>query len=118
MLRVSANKTESEIDINMIMGDETPGHTDIKYAKELMEFAGSLASQNEGELKSARDNLVAVAGEAVLVDTAGVAANFQRMVRIADATGIPVDSNDNEISNKVRADLDLYRFDQLESETS
>lgn len=114
MLRVSANKTESEIDINMIMGEDTLGHTDIKYAKELMEFAGSLASRSEDDLKTAREDLVAVAGEAVLVDAAGVAANFQRMVRIADCTGIPVDSNENEISNKVRADLDLYQFDQLE----
>ncbi|MFT7685678.1 MAG: phosphoribosylcarboxyaminoimidazole (NCAIR) mutase [Candidatus Azotimanducaceae bacterium] len=112
MLRVSAKKTESNIDINMIMGTESDAHSDIKHAHELMQFAGALASQNESELKVARDELVKQAGAKVLVDAAGVAANFQRMVRIADATGIPVDSNDNEISNKVRAELDLYQFDQ------
>lgn len=113
MLRVSANKTNSEIDINMIMGDESLDHTDIEFARELMNFASSLASRDETSLKTARDNLVAIAGDAVLIDAAGVAANFQRMVRIADATGIPVDSNSNEISNQVRTDLDLYQFDQL-----
>jgi len=113
MLRVSANKTDSKIDINMVMGEESHNDTDIQYAKELMEFAGSLASRDEEKLKIARDKLATIAGELVLVDAAGVAANFQRMVRIADSTGIPVDSNDNEISNAVRADLDLYQFDQL-----
>jgi len=116
MLRVSANKTESNIDINMIMGKENQSHTDIEHARELMKFAGSLASRDEEKLKVAREKLALAAGEAALVDAAGVAANFQRMVRIADATGIPVDSNDNEISNEVRKDLDLYQFDQLAPE--
>jgi len=112
MLRVSANKTESDIDINMIMGSEEESHSDIQYAHELMQFAGSLASRDESALEVARDELLSQAGPRVLVDAAGVAANFQRMVRIADAAGIPVDSNDNEISNQVRSDLNLYKFDQ------
>ncbi|MFT5210252.1 MAG: hypothetical protein ACI9CE_001977 [Flavobacterium sp.] len=112
MLRVSANKTESDIDINMIMGSEAASHSDIQYARELVQFAGSLASRDESALKEARDALFSQAGPSVLVDVAGVAANFQRMVRIADAVGIPVDSNDNEMSNQVRSDLDLYKFDQ------
>jgi len=112
MLRVSANKTASDIDITMIMGVESEVDSDIKFANELMQFAGALASRDENSLEAARDELIKQAGPKVLVDAAGVAANFQRMVRIADATGIPVDSNDNEISNKVRADLDLYQFEQ------
>jgi hypothetical protein len=112
MLRVSANETESDIDINMIMGSEAASHSDIQYARELVQFAGSLASRDESALKEARDALFSQAGPSVLVDVAGVAANFQRMVRIADAVGIPVDSNDNEMSNQVRSDLDLYKFDQ------
>ena len=112
MLRVSANKTGSDIDINMIMGKVEKDSSDIPFAFELMEFAAGLASRDELELNKARDALCKAAGPAALVDAAGVAANFQRMVRIADSIGIPVDSNDNEISNQVRSDLDLYQFDK------
>lgn len=109
MLRVSADATDSEIDINIINGEtnDVPG---IEFEQELMRFAESLASGNEADLTSARSALLKVAGPGVLVDSAGVAANFQRMVRIADAMGIPVDTTSSELSNKVREDLDLYRF--------
>ena len=80
-----------------------------------MQFAETLASRNEPELAIARSQLLSVAGPEVLVDAAGVAANFQRMVRIADAMGIPVDTMDSELSNKVRLDLDLYRFASAEN---
>ena len=44
------------------------------------------------------------------MDAAGVAANFQRMVRIADATGIPVDNMQAELGRNVRAELGIERF--------
>ena len=50
------------------------------------------------------------AGAAVVVDAAAVAANFQRMVRIADSTGIPLDTRSAALSLGVRKELDLGRF--------
>lgn len=109
MLRVSATQTDREIDIQIINGAESelPG---LEFAAELAAFAEAVASMDEKRLKPARESLLANAGPSVLVDAAGVAANFQRMVRIADSMGIPVDSVDNEVSNQVREELDLYRF--------
>jgi hypothetical protein len=46
----------------------------------------------------------------VLVDAAGVAANFQRMVRIADSMGIPIDDTESDLGKSVRSELDLGRF--------
>ncbi len=114
MLRVSANVTESEIDLDMINGAESD-LSDIKFGNELMHFAESVAGGSEAELAQAREELMKVAGPAVLVDAAGVAGNFQRMVRIADSMGIPVDTIDSELSNTVREDLDLYRFKSAEN---
>ena len=114
MLRVSMNKTGKEVDIQVInrsVGDESG----VEFANELAEFAEAVASFDESKLAAARQVLVEAAGPAVLVDAAGVAGNFQRMVRIADSMGIPVDSMDNEISNQVRAELDLYRFKSAEN---
>ena len=49
-------------------------------------------------------------GEEAMVDAAGVASNFQRMVRIADSTGIPLGDYLEERSAEVREQLDLGRF--------
>ena len=114
MLRVSANKTATAIDIGMINGT-SGGTSRLPFGDELMHFAESLAGSDENVLAAARAALLQVAGAEVLVDAAGVAGNFQRMVRIADSMGIPVDSMDNEISNQVREELDLYRFKSAEN---
>jgi len=45
-----------------------------------------------------------------MVDAAGVASNFERMVRIADATGIQLDKHMEVLSQEVREALHLERF--------
>jgi hypothetical protein len=114
MLRVSAMQTERDIDLDLINGDvsETPG---LKFAAELTAFAEAVASMDEAALTAARSALADSAGAAVLVDAAGVAGNFQRMVRIADSMGIPVDDTENEMQNEIREKLDLYRFRSSEN---
>ena len=114
MLRVSANATERDLDLGMINGAE-PEVSTIEHGVELMNFAAAVAGSNEAELEGARAKLLDAAGPEVLVDAAGVAGNFQRMVRIADAMGIPVDPLANELSNEIREDLDLYRFQTAEN---
>ncbi len=109
MLRVSAKTNNQTVDIQSINGNSTAATT-IKHGSELMAFAEAVAGRNAQDLLSNRQRLLAAAGPAVLVDAAGVAANFQRMVRIADATGIPVDDMTTELGQSVRADLALERF--------
>ena len=110
MLRVSAKATNTTIDIQGISGDASAAAQGIEHGPELMRFAESLARRNEPELTAARKDLLEAAGPGVLVDAAGVAANFQRMVRIADSTGIPVDNLDNPLSQQIRADLGIDTF--------
>jgi hypothetical protein len=61
-------------------------------------------------LERARTNLLAAVGPEGLVDTAGIVGNFQRMVRIADSTGIPLDGALDVVSQDVREELELERF--------
>ena len=111
MLRVSAQQTDRTADIRLVNGEASAEVGDIAYARELVAFAESLARRDEPALALARQNLLEQAGAAVLVDTAGVAANFQRMVRIADSAGIPIDQhNHNPLAEGVRTELDLQRF--------
>ena len=59
------------------------------------------------DLEAARAELVACLGETEMVDAASVIGNFQRMVRIADSTGIPVDGLMAEANADVRQQLGL-----------
>ena len=63
-------------------------------------------STDSDALPAAREKLASEMGAEAMVDTAGVASNFQRMVRIADTTGIPPaemgrDDLTEELNNKL-----------------
>lgn len=110
MLSLSADITESEIDLKLVNGDETVAAGDIAHGKALMKFAEAIAVGREDVLVLAREQLLREAGAEVLVDAAGVAANFQRMVRIADATGIPLDATMAALSYGAINELELDKF--------
>ena len=110
MLRVSAKKNETDIDIHGIGGDAASAERGIEFGAQLMQFAEAVAKRDQQTLPAARQNLLDAAGPEVLVDAAGVAANFQRMVRIADSIGIPYDNAESELSQQVTDDLNLTAF--------
>ena len=110
MLSLSADLSDATVNLQMINGDEAATAGDVAHAKALMNFAEAFALRDERALVDARAQLLEEAGAAVLVDAAAVAANFQRMVRIADSTGIPLDERNVALSANVRKELDLERF--------
>jgi hypothetical protein len=112
MLSLSADINNADVNLQMINGDETATDGGVLHAKPLMKFAEALALRDEQALAQARQDLLETAGPQVLVDAACIAGNFQRMVRIADATGIPLDPGNMDMSTEVRAELDfMERFD-------
>ncbi len=114
MLRVSAKTHETEIDIQAIGGSAESAAQGIEFGAELMRFAESVATRDAPALRSSRQALLDAAGPGVLVDAAAVAANFQRMVRIADSIGIPYDDMTSKLGRQVREDLDLTAFASAE----
>ena len=115
MLSLSADFTESDVDLGMVNGDKTASAGDIPHGASLLNFTEAFVSRDEESLTAARDALLAEAGADVLVDTAGVAANFQRMVRIADSTGIPLDERNSVLGYSVIKKLNLERFKSAEN---
>ena len=73
-------------------------------------FAEALVARDELGLGRSREELLAGLGPDGFVDAAAVASNFQRMVRIADATGIPLDAPLQLLSEDLRGELGLGRF--------
>ena len=110
MLSLSADLSDAKVDIKLINGVDEFAGGGIKYGSELMRFAESVARRDQSTLIEAREQLLQAAGTEVLIDTAGVAANFQRMVRIADCTGIPLDERNMALSANVRSELKLEQF--------
>ncbi len=109
---MSADLSNASVDLQMINGERGSASGDVPHANELVAFAEAVARRDdEAVLAPCRNALEQVAGAAALVDVAAVAANFQRMVRIADCTGIPLDAFNVALSADIRKDLKLERFE-------
>ena len=57
---------------------------------ELVAFSEALVRGDDAAIAEARDGLVTAPGETEMMGAPGVASNFERKVRIADATGMPL----------------------------
>lgn len=82
----------------------------MPHGAELTEFAEALVMGDAEALARARVRLAAALGSDGLVDAAAVASNFERMNRIADATGIPLDAPVAALSADIRDTLALDHF--------
>jgi alkylhydroperoxidase family enzyme len=75
----------------------------------LLDFAEAAVVEADN-LTAKRDAVTAKLGEADMIDAAGIIAIFQAAVRIADATGIPLEDAKAEISAEFRKTLGLDAF--------
>lgn len=82
---------------------------EIAHGAELAAFAEAIVSADEFRITNARNVLVACAGDEVMIDAAGIASNFQRMVRIADSTGIALGDFEQPTS-AIRESLGINEF--------
>lgn len=75
----------------------------------LLAFADA-AVGDAADLGEKRDAVRQALGDAATVDAAAVIAIFQAVVKIADATGIPLEDAKAEVSAEFRAELGLDDF--------
>ena len=107
MLRVSSQMTGTEVDVAAVNG---AGHTDAG-----VEHSAGLLAFTEGVMRgdaaaTERERLRAALSPESFVDVAAVIGSFNVVDRIADATGIPLDSVMLAMSQDVRDQLNLARF--------
>ena len=81
----------------------------VPHGDALARFSEAVVEGPAAVLDAARDELTSEMGVAALVDAAAVAANFERMVRIADGTGIELGDALEQFSQDVREELGLER---------
>lgn len=107
MLRESSKTNADTINLDAVMTGEVDGN--IVHADELVTFAEAIVSADTRSITLSREALIAVAGAAAMIDAAGVASNFQRMVRIADSTGITLGRFEQD-TETLRDELGINEF--------
>lgn len=110
MLRASIEYHGSNGDLRAVTEGSKIGDGGIAHGEKLAAFAEAAVTGDSAQLATARDGLRAAIGSEGLVDAAAVVGNFQRMVRIADGTGIPIDGLMRTLSEDFREELGLEDF--------
>ena len=99
------------VDLGAVTGDaRLAAASGVAQGGLLVAFADATAGDDDAALARAREALLAALGPAALVDAAAVTSNFERMVRIADATGIPLDAPIAAMTVDVRRDLGIDAY--------
>ncbi len=109
MLRASGEKDGEDFDLDSVVGSGN-GDAGVLHGKLLLAFADAVAGDDDAELDRVRAELVEVLGEEAVVDAAGTAASFNSVVRVADATGIPIDEFKEEAAQEILNDLGVDDF--------
>ena len=81
----------------------------VEHGEILLRYSDAAVGRTP-DLRAARDALDIAMGPDAVVDCAATIANFQRMVRIADGCGIPLDPFSREESAKWRDGLGIDDF--------
>lgn len=93
-----------------VVAGDAAGTSGVPHGGVLTAFAEALVQGDEAALACARTRVAEALGPGGLADAAAVASNFERMNRIADATGIPLDAPVAALSSDLRDSLGLDRF--------
>ena len=107
MLRESIETHGGEADLRAITDADAAAESAIPGAEALVAFVDATLGGDEATIRAARDRVREALGAAALVDAAGVIGNFERMVRIADGTGIPLDAFVNIGTEAIRDELGI-----------
>ena len=107
LLRASSELEGGQADLHALTEGSESGVPDGDV---LIAFAEAAVARDRDALRQARDRVAERMGRDCVVDAAGIIANFQRMVRIADGSGIPLDAPLSLISADLRDELGISDY--------
>ncbi len=83
------------------------GETGVVHGALLLAFADAAVGDDDAALARAGETVRETLGEAAFVDAAATAASFNSVVRVADATGIPIEAYKEEPVREILNDLGI-----------
>lgn len=106
LLRASSKAIGGAADVDGAVGRGDGG---VPHGASLIRFAEA-ATRRSSDLEAARSQLIDAIGSEAFVEAAATIGIFNGLVRVADATGIPLDENIRDSSGELRAKLGLNAF--------
>ncbi len=82
----------------------------MPHAATLIEFGEAVLGDDANRQARARQSVYDVLGSEGLVDAAAIVASFNAVVKVADATGIPLEDFKEAATQDLRKALGLERF--------
>jgi hypothetical protein len=118
LLRASGQQDQTDYDLGTVtssQGDSGVPHSDLLRALTEQAIRGEWQL-----LAGGRKHAATVMGEQQVVDALTVAAAFNGITRVADATGIPLDDNTAAVTVQMRAStgIDDYAYTQKSARLS
>lgn len=107
---MSGQLAGERFDLHALTAGAAAAPAGVPHERELLALAEAVVRGSEAELAEARRAGLAALGPEGFVAAAAVAANFERMVRIADASGVPLDAPLDAISAGLRAELGIDAY--------
>ena len=109
MLRASGENYGEDFDLGNVIGTGD-GEVGVVEGKLLLAFADAVIGDDDAALDRVRAELFEALGEVAFVDAAGTAASFNAVVRVADATGIPIEGSKEGATRAIMDDLGVENF--------
>ena len=110
MLSLSVQNKGEEVDLSGVVKGAAEVDERILAGKVLARFAEAVVLGTDADVEAVRSDVIEAVGPEGFVDAAGVIGNFERMVRIADGSGIPLDEMGMSMSSEIRQELGLNSF--------
>lgn len=108
-LRASGQKSGNEYDLAAAVG-QAEGDGGVPGGQLLRDFADAIWGGDEERLTSTREACRAAIGDDGMVDAAAIAAQFDAIDRVADATGMYLDDTALDDTAEIRAALGIDTF--------
>ena len=103
---MSGNHTGTEYDLSLIM-DGNVQESGLPHGKILNEFVEAIMDRDKARIAAARTTTVETLGKAAMMDAAATISAFNAYTRMADATGIPLETPKAEATVELRQELGL-----------
>jgi hypothetical protein len=110
MLRASVEAGGGSANLRALTGGVDSAESRVPNGDVLISFAEAVVGGDDDVIAGARRDLLERVGPEAFVDACGVIGNFERMVRIADSTGIPLDTPVAALTADIREELGIDQF--------
>ena len=111
LLRESGEQQKLNLALDSITAEAA--NLGVENEAVLLKIAEAVFKSNPEEMARCRDEAIAIIGARATVDAIGVAAAFNGITKIANATGLPLDESTALSTRALRSDTGIDRFSEI-----